>query len=231
MAHVLLVIPPDYGTNFPPLGTPVLTAFLKKNGFGVCQKDLNLGYRDFLLRRIDAPGWSREGKKIVLKPLLRAFFNRKLKHRYYARYLVRGKDPLFADLTYGNNSTDRYNVGYLMLGDPGMSPRLMLEVSRELLRQKVKITTPANHVYAHPRRYGIAYAKHLPFQFFIPFRNLDGMTMDQAQSLKRIYETLLSRNEKHPSSSGLDLTRFKKQPVRFSLNNETITLNVVHDGS
>jgi hypothetical protein len=50
----LLAIPPDYDHNFPPLGTPALSAFLKNKGMPCAQVDLNMGYRDFLAQRVSA---------------------------------------------------------------------------------------------------------------------------------------------------------------------------------
>lgn len=49
-----LILPPDYGTDFPPLGTPALTGFLKSKGVSVSQLDLNIAYLDWWIRR--APG-------------------------------------------------------------------------------------------------------------------------------------------------------------------------------
>ena len=89
MRKVLLCIPPHYDYNYPPLGTPALTAFLKNKGVPVKQIDLNLRYRDFLIDHIYSPTLSREEKKNYLAPTLKFFFQGKLKNRYYSKFLPR----------------------------------------------------------------------------------------------------------------------------------------------
>ncbi|KAF0121587.1 MAG: hypothetical protein FD151_1164 [bacterium] len=44
MLNTLLVIPPKYGTDFPPLGTPALAGYLKSKGSYVKQVDWNIEY-------------------------------------------------------------------------------------------------------------------------------------------------------------------------------------------
>lgn len=48
---VLLSIPPDYDTQYPPLGTPMLTAFLKSKGIDARQLDLNMMHMDYRERQ------------------------------------------------------------------------------------------------------------------------------------------------------------------------------------
>ncbi len=106
---VALCIPPDYDHNYPPLGTPALCAFLKKNGIGCAQIDLNLGYRDFLARNVYGPGpLSPEERRFFLEPLLVKFFSEKLKGRYYSDFFPRGGDGIFTDLPYGNNTNSSF---------------------------------------------------------------------------------------------------------------------------
>jgi radical SAM superfamily enzyme YgiQ (UPF0313 family) len=109
MFKSLLCIPPDYDHNFPPLGTPALVAFLKKNGVLCSQIDLNLGYRDFLSRRVSGPlALNREEQLFFLEPLLKKFFTEKLQGRYYSEFLPRKNDGLFPRLPYGNNTNSSF---------------------------------------------------------------------------------------------------------------------------
>jgi len=109
MSRILLCIPPDYEHNFPPLGTPALSAFLKINGFDCIQVDLNLPYRDFLARHITGPDpLTREEQIFFLKPALRGFFTHKLQGRYYSGLLPRSSDGIFPDIPYGNNTNSSF---------------------------------------------------------------------------------------------------------------------------
>lgn len=108
MANVFLCIPPDYEYNFPPLATPALCAFLKKNGFGVFQKDLNLDYRNFLTRRIQGAGLKENEKEILLRGVLKKFFSRKLFDRYYSSFFPRSDDGGSLCLPYDNNSNSSF---------------------------------------------------------------------------------------------------------------------------
>ena len=88
MFKTILCIPPEYDRNYPPLGTPALSAFLKKNGFPCSQLDLNLVYRDFLASRVTGPvALDKEERLFFLEPLLRKFFFEKLKGKYYSDFL------------------------------------------------------------------------------------------------------------------------------------------------
>jgi len=109
MSRILLCIPPDYEHNFPPLGTPALSAFLKINGFDCIQVDLNLPYRDFLARHITGPDpLTREEQIFFLKPALRGFFTHKLQGRYYSGLLPRSSDGIFPYIPYGNNTNSSF---------------------------------------------------------------------------------------------------------------------------
>jgi radical SAM superfamily enzyme YgiQ (UPF0313 family) len=109
MFKTLLCIPPDYDRNFPPLGTPALTAFLKKKGVSCSQVDLNLRYRDFLAARVSAPApLDRQERLFFLQPLLTRFFSQKLKDRYYSDLLPRDSDNIFPHLPYSNNTNSSF---------------------------------------------------------------------------------------------------------------------------
>ena len=106
---VLLCLPPDYDRNYPPLGIPALAGFLKSKGIDAMQVDLNLAYRVFLLDHVKGKGLSEADKKNLLHPLMKAFFNKKLKNRYYAKLLPRRSSRSFAGLPYDNNSNSSFH--------------------------------------------------------------------------------------------------------------------------
>lgn len=109
MFKVLLCIPPDYDYNFPPLGTPALCGFLKNKGIETYQIDLNLKYRDFLIRHIRSSSlFSYPGKKSFLKAILKKFFYENLKGRYYSYLLPRLNDEMLPYLPYENNSISSF---------------------------------------------------------------------------------------------------------------------------
>jgi anaerobic magnesium-protoporphyrin IX monomethyl ester cyclase len=108
MGKVLLCIPPDYDYNFPPLATPALCAFLKTNGINAFQADLNLAYREFLVDKIHSPGLNRQAKRSLLRNVLKEFFAKKLKNRYYSNCLPRLSDEVSLSLPYENNSNSSF---------------------------------------------------------------------------------------------------------------------------
>jgi radical SAM superfamily enzyme YgiQ (UPF0313 family) len=232
----------------------------------------------------------------------------------------------------------KYSAGYLMLGDPGVSPRQMLEVSKEILKEKLDIgwwsmarldhgfnyeafkiaaraglrqvnfgfesasdricglldkgnrwerslriirdcakagikvdlqtmlglpqesfndgletvdfliknrefiydvtfntyyLTPANRIYQNPERYGIEYKNDasMPFSFFVPFKNVSGITTNEAQLLTQLYYDLLEKStketiEKKEDSSSKDVS---EGWVEFRLNGESSKLNYQRD--
>jgi radical SAM superfamily enzyme YgiQ (UPF0313 family) len=73
---IRLFIPPAYETDFPPLGTPALLAFLRSRGVAAFQSDLNISFDDYLkrrkLERIRTPEWREEkiGKKVYYHKIL-----------------------------------------------------------------------------------------------------------------------------------------------------------------
>ena len=106
---VLLCLPPDYDRNYPPLGTPALVGFLNSKGVNAMQVDLNLAYRVFLLDHVKGRGLSEADKKDLLHPLMKTLFNKKLKNRYYSKFLPRRSSRSFADLPYDNNSNSSFH--------------------------------------------------------------------------------------------------------------------------
>ena len=116
MTRVLLCIPPDYDYNFPPLATPALLAFLRKNGVCASQIDLNLAYRDFLVSKMDCSSLDPREKKFLVRPVLKAFFLRGLAGRYYSAFLPRTDDKASTELPYDNNSNSSFYFTERMLG-------------------------------------------------------------------------------------------------------------------
>lgn len=109
MFTTLLCIPPDYDRYYPPLGTPALAAFLKKNGIACVQSDLNLGYRDFLTQKVSGPyALDRHERLFFLEPLISKFFAQKLKGRYYSDFLPRTDRGVLPHLPYGNNTNSSF---------------------------------------------------------------------------------------------------------------------------
>jgi len=53
MKKIILLIPPAYDRDVPPLGTPTLAAFLKSKGIEVRQMDLNILYFDYIKDRFE----------------------------------------------------------------------------------------------------------------------------------------------------------------------------------
>lgn len=128
MFKILLCIPPDYDYNFPPLGTPALCGFLKHKGLDVQQLDLNLKYRDFLIKHISGINDIRT-KKFILKSVLKKFFKEKLHNRYYADLLVRDNDGFLPYLPYDNNTNSSFYFTERLLSSEHLWP--YLEDSRE----------------------------------------------------------------------------------------------------
>lgn len=130
MPGTLLCIPPDYDRNYPPLGTPALCAFLKKNAFECSQVDLNIMYGDFLARRITGPStpdlWER---RALLKPVLRKFFSENVKDRYYSELLQCADGPAIRALPYENNTNSSFHFCERLLASEHL--RRYLEDGRE----------------------------------------------------------------------------------------------------
>lgn len=48
---IMLILPPQWAPFSPPLGLPVLTAYLKKNGYEVVQKDASVDFYNYILTK------------------------------------------------------------------------------------------------------------------------------------------------------------------------------------
>jgi hypothetical protein len=92
--------------------------------------------------------------------------------------------------------------------------------------------TPGNYVYRNPAKYGIEYEDRfdLPFRFFIPFKNKNGLGADWADQLEKIYWSLMNKNEdeKHKTISG-SCGNLSEGYAELSLNNETCRLRFLRD--
>jgi len=106
--RVFLCIPPDYDHNFPPLGTPALLGYLKSKKIDAAQVDFNIEYRDFLAAKIKGKDLTEDDKLSLLPRMMRVFFTRKLKGRYYSKFFPRRNGKVFSDLPYGNNSNSSF---------------------------------------------------------------------------------------------------------------------------
>ena len=105
---VLLCVPPDYEYNFPPLGTPALSGYLKAKKIDVAQVDLNMAYRDFLAEKINAKGLNKNEKRRLVNILTRMFFTQRLNGRYYSRLLPCRHGKALSDLHYNNGSNSSF---------------------------------------------------------------------------------------------------------------------------
>ncbi|MGE5307783.1 MAG: B12-binding domain-containing radical SAM protein [Deltaproteobacteria bacterium] len=82
--------------------------------------------------------------------------------------------------------------------------------------------TPSNHVHRSPERFGIEYDARpdMPFRFFIPFRNRNGLGTEQAYLLEKIYHSLMKRGRE-----GAGAARHSGQfEISFSLNGESCAM-------
>ena len=111
MLKVLLCIPPSYcyTYDFPPLGTPMLSGFLKENGFEVLQQDYNLRYLDYWKKKIfngQVPeGISTNESSVLVTELLNRLFLKKSERGYYYSHLL-SPEP------FGLNYNDRTNSSF-----------------------------------------------------------------------------------------------------------------------
>jgi radical SAM superfamily enzyme YgiQ (UPF0313 family) len=91
-----------------------------------------------------------------------------------------------------------------MVGLPGESFQDGMETIDFLVAHKEYISsvtfntyylTPCNYIYQNPDKYGIDYdrASQFPFRFFVPFKNNDGMGMDWAYQLEKMYYSLINK--------------------------------------
>jgi len=127
-----------------------------------------------------------------------------------------------------------------MIGLPGETHKDAMDTVSFLIENKKDIAgvtfnifylPPHNHVYDNPERYGISFDKNkvLPFQFFIPFENKQGMTVLQAQYIMNVYHQLLAGTGQKPKTKADRRARFGK--LNFSLCGENINLRWKKYGS
>jgi radical SAM superfamily enzyme YgiQ (UPF0313 family) len=93
--------------------------------------------------------------------------------------------------------------------------------------------TPSNHIYLEPEKYHISYKldQPLPFQFFIPFKNIRGMSPQDADLLQKIYHSLAFRRSKKNVVVHKPKAKIEKGELEFFLNGESLVLKYVHDRS
>jgi anaerobic magnesium-protoporphyrin IX monomethyl ester cyclase len=127
-----------------------------------------------------------------------------------------------------------------MLGLPGESFEDGMETIDFLVSHKEFISsvtfntyylTPCNYVYLNPAKYGIEYEKQsLPFRFFIPFKNKNGIDMDQAYLLEKMYHSLVNKNSALvPAEIQGSSEHVSKGYVEFGLNGESCRLRYLRD--
>jgi hypothetical protein len=123
-----------------------------------------------------------------------------------------------------------------MVGLPGESFQDGMETIDFLVAHKEYISsvtfntyylTPCNYIYQSPEKYGIDYDKtpQLPFRFFVPFKNKNGMGMDWAYQLEKMYLSLI--NKKRDIKQGVIVPPSEKEIegyVEISLNEESCRL-------
>jgi len=128
-----------------------------------------------------------------------------------------------------------------MLGLPGETFEEGMETIDFLLSHKEFIShvtfntyylTLSHYVYIDTVRYGIEYedSPELPFAFFIPFKNKDGMDSDWANVLEKMYYSLANKKSDHdPQESQHSRAPLPEGIVEFRLNAESCRLRYQHD--
>lgn len=88
--------------------------------------------------------------------------------------------------------------------------------------------TPENFIYKSPDKYGIEYEKisFLPFRFFIPFKNIDGMNKNEAYLLEKIYYSLLNKRGQTSGDRGVPKM---KELLEFNLAQESIKIYYLYN--
>jgi radical SAM superfamily enzyme YgiQ (UPF0313 family) len=92
MFKALLCIPPNYcfTYDFPPLGTPMLSGYLKERGIEVIQVDYNIGYLDYWKRKVLRNGvlesLSTSESAGIVRELLNRVFQQKYKGNHYSSF-------------------------------------------------------------------------------------------------------------------------------------------------
>lgn len=117
---VLLCIPPDYSCDFPPLATPALTSFLRSHGVDARQLDLNILYRDFLIRKIkpQSPLSINDSRSLLSAVLQNHFGGDRFKHSPYFDLLSVDKHNFLPYLPYNNNRNSSFFFTERLLSSP-----------------------------------------------------------------------------------------------------------------
>lgn len=91
--------------------------------------------------------------------------------------------------------------------------------------------TPENFIYKSPDKYGIEYEKisFLPFRFFIPFKNIEGMNKDEAYLLEKIYYSLLNKDNNCRLSPKVTVPQSKEEWLEFNLAQESIKIYYLYN--
>ncbi|MFA5100267.1 MAG: radical SAM protein [Candidatus Omnitrophota bacterium] len=92
--------------------------------------------------------------------------------------------------------------------------------------------SPGNHVYRDPGKYGIAYDRTgpMPFRFFTPFRNINGMDMAQAYLLEKMHYSLLHKDDPAAAEKNPDPGAYTADGYAdLSLNGESCRLRYRKD--
>lgn len=124
-----------------------------------------------------------------------------------------------------------------MIGLPGETIQDGLETVDFLVTNKEFIDnvtfnayylTPANHIYFNPVKFGINFNRGqvLPFQFFVPFYNLRGMSNSEADLLQKIYSSLVFKKQRQKKNALKKRSRaiIFRGKLEFKLNGEKLIL-------
>ncbi|MBI5210009.1 MAG: UPF0489 family protein [Elusimicrobia bacterium] len=137
MPDVLLVIPPDYGYDFPPLGTPALAGFLKSRGVGASQLDLNIAYRDSWAQGAEAGGGLGAGDRAgrSVRERMNLWFDAKAAEGlYYSRHLPQNAGEYQYGVPYDNRTDSSFYFTERLLSDGSLSRYLEDEDENTFLR-------------------------------------------------------------------------------------------------
>jgi hypothetical protein len=106
-AKALLCLPPNYcyTYDFPPLGTPLLTGFLKEHGIEAIQADYNMDYLDYwreqiIPEKVNSKTSTQEAAIWVRALLNELYQAKRLAGLYYSSLLPSDSQPsTYSDLT------------------------------------------------------------------------------------------------------------------------------------
>lgn len=125
----LLLIPPKYEVDFPPLGTPALAGFLKSRGKFVAQMDANHAYHLHFMNKLEMPHKDeqpRAFKLYALRLFLNSFFVSKEDSDVYYAPLLKN---CFAEASYNDWTDSSYHFAENLLDSEFL--RCFLEDEKE----------------------------------------------------------------------------------------------------